>query len=171
MVKEKQGKKVEGRAGTGAGMTKKVKQVLLKDHSGGVKESGGFGAKLFVFLLLFMPNPPPFPSSFCFLPAFLSPHLTTYGVRCGERKAGQKVEGRGGGTGAGMTKKKVKQVLLKDHSGGGGAGRIKVLIRFVLNSVISKRALLTGDMQFPVFKLLYSGILGFIERNLISGMH
>ena len=70
-----------------------------------------------------------------------------------------------------MTKKKEKQVLLKDHSGGGGAGRIKVLIRFVLNSVISKRALLTGDMQFPVFKLLYSGILGFIERNLISGMH
>ena len=52
-----------------------------------------------------------------------------------------------------------------------GGGRIKVLIRFVLNSVISKRALLTGDMQFPVFKLLYSGILGFIERNLISGMH
>ena len=46
-----------------------------------------------------------------------------------------------------------------------------MLIRFVLNSVISKRALLTGDMQFPVFKLLYSGILGFIERNLISGMH
>lgn len=41
----------------------------------------------------------------------------------------------------------------------------------MLNSVISKRALLTGDMQFPVFKLLYSGILGFIERNLISGMH
>jgi len=53
----------------------------------------------------------------------------------------------------------------------------------VLNSVISKSALLTGDMhtgavvpirlQFPVFKLLYSysGILGFIERNLISGMH
>jgi len=39
-----------------------------------------------------------------------------------------------------------------------GGGRIKVLIRFVLNSVISKRALLTGDMQFPVFKLLYSGI-------------
>ena len=35
-MKEKQGKKVEGRAGTGAGMTKKkVKQVLLKDHSGG----------------------------------------------------------------------------------------------------------------------------------------
>ena len=59
-----------------------------------------------------------------------------------------------------------------------GGGRIKVLIRFVLNSVISKRALLTGDMhggggflRHPVFKLLYSGILGFIEINLISGMH
>ena len=37
MVKEKQGKKVEGR---GAGMTKKkVKQVLLKDHSGGEEEN------------------------------------------------------------------------------------------------------------------------------------
>ena len=61
------------------------------------QNGGGEGeAKLFVFLLLFMPNPPPF-LLLLFLPAFLSPHLTTYGVRCGERKAGQKSRRKGGG--------------------------------------------------------------------------
>ena len=36
---------------------------------------------------------------------------------------------------------------------------MKVLIRLVFKSVISKRALLTGDLpKATVFKLLYSGI-------------
>jgi hypothetical protein len=35
-------------------------------------------------------------SALASLRTFLSPHLTTYGVRCGERKGGKKVEGRGG---------------------------------------------------------------------------
>ena len=60
---------------------------------------GAFEAKLFVFLLLFMPNPPPFFLLLFVLPAFLSPHLTTYGVRCGERKAGQKSRRKGGDRG------------------------------------------------------------------------